>query len=156
MCEPTAQDYNSNVRTDDPAILGPHRLVRHLVTPLQIVRSPEGLKISSQAFITRKEHVGISIDLECLLVANGKKADSRFGSLRDTLAMGVVTADDARQSAQGVAWTPKPLDETKEGAARDANPEHGEIILGDMGTSARRKASRALSERCQIIRQVES
>lgn len=99
--------------------------------------------------------MGVSIDLECLLVKNGKKSDSRFGTLRDTLAMGVVTADDARSFARGVAWTPKPLDETKEGAAREPNPEHGEIILGDMGTSARRRASRDLSERCQIIRQVD-
>lgn len=153
MCEPTAQDYHSDQRIDDSGILGPHLLVRHLVTPMHVVPCPiNGVRISSQAFVTRKEHAGVSIDLECLLAAAGLAPDARFGTLRDTLAVGVVTAADARAVAKGAAWTPKPAEPELKGTAAEANPYHGEIILGDLGSSARKKASRGLSESCKVIR----
>ena len=67
MCDPVEQEFRSTERFDDPQIGYDDVLLRHLCIPVQIVPTPDGLRISSQAFTIRKSDPGASVDLECLL-----------------------------------------------------------------------------------------
>lgn len=87
------------------------------------------------------------MDLEALLAADGLPPDHRYGSMPNTLALIAVTAANAREFAGGVAWTPKDEDPEAEGAAKDANPWHGEIIGPIKGS-----ASRKLRDSAVVIR----
>ncbi len=143
-----AQEYESSEREDDPGIKAGDRLLRHCRTPFQIVPDAvNGHRLSSQAFMTKKDEVGASVDLEELLKEDGLPSDHRFGSIPATVALIAVTAGQARENANGVAWTPKSEDPSAIGAARDANPWHGEII-GPIS----RSASRRLAEKYQMVR----
>lgn len=134
MCTPTAQCYHSQQRADDAGIGASDRLLRHCRAPAQIVplkQSGEtvGLKISDQAFKAKKGEPGLSVDLECLLLADGKTWHHRYGLMPNTYAMVAVTAEQARAHSAGVAWTPKPEEPELEGFAALENRYHGEIIL---------------------------
>ncbi|QUT05190.1 hypothetical protein KFK14_19665 [Sphingobium phenoxybenzoativorans] len=153
MCDPTSQDYFSHVRSDDLGIQDEHNLIRHCKTPYQVVPCPiNGLKVSSQAFTTRKEDPGVSIDIECLLHKAGLPSDARFGEMPGTVAMVAVAAKVARSAALGAAWTPKPEVPELSDAQGAANPYHGEVIVLGLGSSARKRASRALSESAVLVR----
>jgi hypothetical protein len=143
-----AQDYYSDEREDDPGIKAGDRLLRHCRTPFQIVPDAvHGHRLSSQAFINKRGEAGTSVDLEELLKEDGLPSDHRFGLLPNTLALVAVTAADARTHAHGAAWTPKLEDPDAIGAAKAANPWHGEII----GPIAR-SASRQLAANSQMVR----
>lgn len=153
MCDPTSQDYFSHARSDDLGIQDQHNLIRHCKTPYQVVPCPiNGLKVSSQAFTTRKEDPGVSVDIECLLHKAGLPSDARFGVMPGTVAMISVTAKDARDAAEGVAWTPKPETTDPDGSVNWPNPYHGEIIVAGLGSSARKRTSRALGDNARLIR----
>ena len=147
MCAPTAQEYFSAVREDDTGIGTQDRLLRNCRLPVQVVPCEvNGYVISGQVFVRKKDEAGTSIDLECLLLNEGKTWQDRFGAQPGTLAVVAVTAGDARKHSDGVAWTPKPEEpHLAPAAAADANPYHGEII----GIS--RSAARKLSALMHIV-----
>ncbi|MBY0394838.1 MAG: hypothetical protein K2Q27_16420 [Novosphingobium sp.] len=150
MLAVVAQDYHGTNRTDDPAIVDDSRLLRHCRTPVQIVRCEiNGFKVSDQAFKLKSGDVGASVDLECLLLQDGLPPDHRFGVMPNTYALIAISAKSAREFASGAAWTPKPLEPDLIGAAREANPWHGEII-GPITNSA----SRSLASSATTIRRV--
>lgn len=129
MCNPDAQDYDSDERKDDKGIGDGDRLIRHCRTPIQVVPCAlNGQRISSQAFRPGKGEKHVSVDLECLLNRDGYHADHRYGAMPNTFALGAITAASARQYANGAAWTPKPEHTGLAGAAGAANPYHGEVI----------------------------
>ncbi|WP_287002305.1 hypothetical protein [Sphingobium sp.] len=138
MCNPDPQPYHSNHRYNDPKIEDESRLLRHCRTPVQIVSCEiNGKKISDRAFAGKKSEAGLSVDLNCLLEKDGKGSSHRFGKLPNTYAILSVTAAEARANSAGVAYTPKPEEPELEGAAREANPYHGEIIHPMTGAQAR-------------------
>lgn len=149
MCNPTAQDYYSHDRQDDPGIEDGDRLLRRCTVPVQIVPCKiRGQKISDQIFRKRKSDAGASVDLECLLEQDGIGWEDRFGIVPGTLAMAAITAALARGVSQGVAWTPKPEEPDKTPLyVSEANPFHGEII-GEIS----RADGRALSRQATILR----
>lgn len=138
MAAPTAQDYFAPTRSDDKAIAGGSRLIRHCRAPAQIVPCPRaGQKISSQAYKAKRGDLGASVDLEDSLIASGKTAIGQFGVMPNTYALLAITADVARQHSAGLAWTPKPAEPEKEGYAALPNPHHGEILTPITGAQAR-------------------
>jgi len=152
MCTPTAQDYFSHVRHDDPGIGATDRLLRNCRQPVQIVPCKvAGLKISDQIFRKKPNEPGVSVDLECLLQKEGLSWEHQYGAQPDTLAMVAVTAQQARHVSAGVAHTPKPEQpELAPRASSRANPYHGEII-GDISRSNGRELSRqAVVLRCDL------
>ena len=155
MCTPTAQDYYSPHRVDDPGIGATDRLLRHCRVPVQIVPrkangTTVGLKISDQAFKAKKGEPGISVDHECLLVAAGKTWHDRYGLMPNTYAMIAVTAGEARAHSPGVAWTPKPADPDLTGAASLENPYHGEIIAPMSNAQVRALFALAALVKCEL------
>lgn len=148
MCEPTAQAYDGTVRTDDSGIDNNDRLLRHCRVPVQIVPLKRdgvviGRKISDQAFKAKKGEVGISIDIECLVLRAGKTWQDRYGLMPNTCAMIAVRAFEARKHGRGVAWTPKPAEAHLVGYSALENPYHGEIILPLKSNSAHRELFRS-------------
>jgi hypothetical protein len=148
MCSPKQQNYHSSVRVDDKGIGDDDRLLRQCRTPFQIVPCPtNGWRLSSQAFVSRPSEVGVSIDLECLIIKSGKTWHSRYKMMPDALALAAFSAGNARQHSAGVAWTPKPEEpEHEQNFARSANEFHGEIIA-----PIDRKNSRSIAEVCVIL-----
>lgn len=151
MCEPTAQDYFSRDREDDPAIGDADRLLRSCRLPVQIVPNKAGgYKISDQVFRKKPNEQGASVDLECLLLKEGKTFEDRFGKMPGTLAMAAIAAEDVRRVNGGVAWTPKPEEpHLAPDLAAEENPYHGEII-GEIS----RADGRALSRKAAILKSI--
>ena len=148
MCNPTAQDYFSSERRDDPGIRDSDRLLRHLCVPVQIrqVEQTGALRISDQAFTHRKSDCGVSVDLECLLHHAGLTEEQRRGVMPNSFAMIAVTASNARNFSEGVAWTPKPHEPNLSGYSAQDNEFHGEII-----TPISRSEGRKLATTAQLI-----
>ena len=138
MCNPVPQDYFGETRFDDKLIPDEGLVYRHCRAPVQVVpKADGGLKISDQEFKGKKTDAGVSVDLGCLLENAAVDPLSRFGVMPNTHAMLAVSVGDARTQSAGVAWTPKPEELEKPGAAGAANPYHGEILHPMTGGQAR-------------------
>jgi hypothetical protein len=149
MCSPHRQDYRSTARVDDKGIGDADRLLRHCRHPYQIVPCPtNGWRLSSQAFCNKPNEVGVSVDLECLVIQAGYTWQSRYQLMPGAIALIALSAGGARQHSAGVAWTPKPEQaEYEDSFARSANEFHGEIIA-----PVSRKSSRTLAEMAEILK----
>lgn len=140
MCNPTAQDYHSNHRVDDVEICDDDRLLRHLCLPVHIREVNGALRVSDQAFTFRKDDVGVSVDLECLLLKDGLSERDRRGKMHNAHGLLAINAGVVREFGQGVAWTPKPEETGLQGFAALPNPYHGEIF-GRLARSETRKVA---------------
>lgn len=108
MCNPTSQDYHSDARFDDAGISNDHRLLRHLRLPVQVQEINGTYRISAQAFTFRKQDVGASVDLECLLLNAGMTERDRRGKMPNAYGLLAINAGVARDFGQGVAWIRNP------------------------------------------------
>lgn len=128
MTKPVAQDYYGDTGFDDQAIQNDDIVYRYLRTPVQVTPCEKnGLKISDQAFKGKKTDRGVSIDIKSLMDNDGVSWHNRYGILPNTHALMSVKVKDARAYSNGVAWTPKPIENS--GRASDPeNPYHGEIL----------------------------
>ena len=148
MCAPAEQNYAAEERIDDQGIGDEDRLLRYCRTPIQVVPCPiNGQRLSSQAFRPGKVEKNVSVDLECLMHQDGLPTDARYGAMPNTFALAAISARNAREHANGVAWTPKPEHPGAVGAAESANKYHGEVI-GPLS----KRSYQNLAEQVSLIR----